>query len=111
MKEGNSGSPFDSDPDSDLDPESGRVGGRGGIDESDVPYAVRRDSVNEDRENLPIWTRPETKARQTDVKAEVEDRLGYDVYLTDFKEAAYLEGLENPAAIAERLESWGCRYA
>ena len=76
-----------------------------------VPYAVRRSGVKAERDMEPVWMRAETVEKQKDVKQEVEGILGYDVYLTDFKEAAYLEGLVNPEGIAKRLDSWGCEYA
>jgi len=76
-----------------------------------MPLAVRRDAVKEGRSMVPVWMQEETKDRQQDVKREVEDLLGYNVYLTDFKEAAFLHGLENPLEIANQLEDWGCEYA
>ena len=76
-----------------------------------VPYAVRRSGVKAERDMEPVWMQAETVEKQKDVKQEVERILGYDVYLTDFKEAAYLEGLSNPEGIAERLDDWGCEYA
>lgn len=79
--------------------------------ENAPPYAIRRDKVKDDREMVPFWLRSETKEQQENVKREVEELLGYDVYLTDFKEAAYLHGLENPLEIASQLEDWGCEYA
>lgn len=75
------------------------------------PYAMWRDGVKDGREMVPVWLQESTEDKLEAVKDDVEERLGYDVYLTDFKEAAVLEGLENPGAIARRLDEWGCEYA
>lgn len=81
-------------------------------EDSEVPpYAMRRNSVKEDRDMVPFWLQEVNEDRLEVVKDDVEERLGYDVYLTDFKEAVVLEGLENPERIAERLNEWGCEYA
>lgn len=104
MKGGSGDDPFEDDP---VDDSSVEDSGNGGV----PPYALRRSSVKEDREMVPFWLQDENEDRLGDVKGEVENRLGYEVYLTDFKEAVVLEGLENPAAIAERLDEWGCEYA
>lgn len=75
-----------------------------------MPWAVRRDGVKDDRSKVPFWLQDEHEDRLGDVKREVEEHLGYDVYLTDFKEAAILHGLENPYKIATQLDEWGCEH-
>lgn len=80
--------------------------------ESDaIPWAARRDGVKDGRKMKPVGMQEETLERQKAVKKEVGNILGYDVLLTDFKEAAYLHGLENPLEIATQLDEWGCEYA
>jgi len=103
------------DPFADDEPESVREQGTPVVEDSGnggvPPYAMRRNAVKEDRVKVPVWLQDENEELQSRVKDEVEDLLGYDVYMTDFKEAAHLEGLVNPEAIAERLDEWGCEYA
>lgn len=78
---------------------------------NEPPYAIRRDEVQEGRSMVPVWVQEDVENRQQNVKRKVEDVLGYEVYLTDFKEAAYRHGLENPLEIASQLDDWGCEYA
>ena len=80
-------------------------------DEEEVEWAIRRSSVKSDREMYPFYAQESTIQREKEVKQTVEEQLGYEVYLTDFREAAHLEGLSNPDGIAEVLEEWGCKYA
>lgn len=114
MKEGTGDDPFADEGDNQEEltmGESTTVGledsGTSGV----PPLAMRRDGVKGERDMVPVWMQDDTEVRQKEVKQEVEEILGYDVYLTDFKEAAYLEGLSNPEGIAEKLEEWGCEYA
>jgi hypothetical protein len=83
----------------------------GDTTDGEPPYAMRRDAVQENREKIPVWLQDQNKDRLDEVKDEVESILGYDVYQTDFKEAAILHGLANPLEIATQLEEWGCEYA
>ena len=98
--------PTDSVEDTDIDAQAATD-----ADEDEVAWAVRRSSVKSDREMHPFYAQESTIQREKEVKQIVEEQLGYDVYLTDFREAAHLEGLSNPAGIAEVLEDWGCKYA
>ncbi len=113
MKSGSADDPFKDDD----EPETVREQGTPVADDEDSgtsgvpPYAMRRDAVKENRVKVPVWLQSENEDRLHDVKSEVEDQLGYDVYMTDFKEAAVLQGLENPDAIAQQLDDWGCEYA
>jgi len=106
MKSGSGDDPFEDD-----EPESvsGSSVAEDNGDDGVPPYALRRGSVKEGRVKVPFWMRDEE--RLDTVKDEVEDILGYEVYMTDFKEAVVLEGLGNPERVAERLDAWGCEYA
>jgi len=113
MKSGSADDPFEDDD----EPESVRERGTPVADDEDSgsggvpPYALRRGSVKEGRVKVPVWLQEGNEERLGAVKDEVEGLLGYDVYMTDFKEAVVLEGLENPERVAERLDEWGCEYA
>jgi len=113
VKSGSADDPFEDD----GEPESVREQGTPVAEDEDSgsggvpPYALRRGSVKENRGKVPIWLQEENEELQSQVKDEVEEILGYEVYQTDFKEAAHLEGLVNPEAIADRLDEWGCEFA
>ena len=109
MKDGTAGDPFADD----AEPETIEEQDTSVVDSgNDGPgYAVERSGVKDGREMTPLYLQDETEERAAEVKSEVEGILGYDVYMTDFKEAAYLEGLSSPEGIASRLDSWGCEYA
>lgn len=138
MKEGTGGDPFSDDPDVDESNEaestdaSGVSGDtvngrgeqdrssekpetdsadRGESDDSELPWAVERNSVKSEREMVQFYLRNFVQERETEFQREIEDTAGYDTYLTDVREAAYLVAMEHPEEVAQLLDEWGCEYA
>ncbi|WP_435181162.1 hypothetical protein [Halorussus sp. AFM4] len=138
MKEGTGGDPFGDDPIDDQPPEddpgpdtgatsamtttstsaeskSGSASASGEDDDRDqnddgLPWAVQRNSVKSGREMVQFYLREFVQERETDFKRDVEAETGYETYLTDVREAAYLVAMKHPEEVAELLDEWGCEY-
>lgn len=82
-------------------------------DESDrvsvdsLPYKLRRGNVNEGREQVPYFLRPEVTEGEKQLKRTLESELGETVYKSDYREAAMVVAQRNPELIAEVLREWG----
>jgi hypothetical protein len=72
-----------------------------------IPYKFRRDSVKADRNQRPIFLRPEVENREMEFIRTLEDELGEDVYKTDALEAAVIVAMNNPDLVADELRDWG----
>ncbi|QZY01187.1 hypothetical protein [Halobaculum rubrum] len=70
------------------------------------PYKLRRDSVKDERDMVQLYVQNSTERRSTARKAEFEEEHEVDVYLTDWREAAFLAGVEE-RGIADVLREWG----
>lgn len=138
MKEGTGGDPFSDDIDVDESNEAESTDASGGSedtmngrgeqnrsaekpetgsadrsepDDSELPWAVERNSVKSEREMVQFYLRNFVQERETEFQRRVEDTAGYDTYLTDVREAAYLVAMEHPEEVAQLLDEWGCEYA
>jgi hypothetical protein len=85
--------------------ESDAGGGRPTMDS--IPYKLRRDKVNEGREQVPYFLREEVIEAEADLQTTLEDLLGEDVYKSDYREAAMVLAQRNPELVAEVLREWG----
>lgn len=72
-----------------------------------IPYKLRRDKVNEGREQVPFFLREETIDAESDLQDALEELLGEDVYKSDYREAAMIVAQRNPELVAEVLREWG----
>ena len=72
-----------------------------------IPYKLRRDKVNEGREQVPYFLREEIIEAEADLQDALEELLGEDVYKSDYREAAMVVAQRKPELIAEVLREWG----
>lgn len=72
-----------------------------------IPYKLRRDKVNEGREQVPYFIREEITEAEDELHDTLEEILGEDVYKSDYREAAMVVGQRNPELVAEILREWG----
>ena len=72
-----------------------------------IPYKLRRGNVNEGREQVPYFLRPEITAGEEQLKQQLEAELDETVYKSDYREAAMVVAQRNPDLIAEVLREWG----
>lgn len=72
-----------------------------------IPYKLRRDKVNEGREQVPYFLREEIIDAEDELQDTLEEILGEDVYKSDYREAAMVVAQRNPALVAEVLREWG----
>lgn len=88
---------------SDSQPE--RAGQRHSIDS--IPYKLRRNKVNEGREQVPYFLREEIINAEGELQDTLEEMLGETVYKSDYREAAMVVAQRNPEFVAEVLREWG----
>lgn len=74
---------------------------------SSIPYKLRREKVNEGREQVPYFLRSEIIAAEEDLQDALEEMLGENVYKSDYREAAMVVAQRRPELIAEVLREWG----
>jgi len=74
---------------------------------SSIPYKLRRNKVNEGREQVPYFLREEIIEDEDELQETLEDLLGEDVYKSDYREAAMVVAQRNPELIADVLREWG----
>lgn len=72
-----------------------------------LPYKLRRDKVNEGREQVPYFLREEVIEAEDDLQDTLEELLEEDVYKSDYREAAMVAAQRHPELIAEILREWG----
>lgn len=88
---------------SDSQPE--RAGQRHSMDS--IPYKLRRNKVNEGREQVPYFLREEIIDAEGELQDTLEEMLGETVYKSDYREAAMVVAQRNPEFVAEVLREWG----
>ena len=74
---------------------------------SSIPYKLRRNKVNEGREQVPYFLREEIIEDEDELQETLENLLGEDVYKSDYREAAMVVAQRNPEVVAEVLREWG----
>jgi hypothetical protein len=74
---------------------------------SSIPYKLRREKVNEGREQVPYFLREEIIDAEDKLQSELEELLGEDVYKSDYREASMVVAQRNPELVAEILREWG----
>ncbi|AKU09867.1 hypothetical protein ABY42_18820 (plasmid) [Haloferax gibbonsii] len=72
-----------------------------------IPYKLRRDKVNEGREQVPYFLREEIIDGETELQDTLEELLDEKVYKSDYREAAMVVAQRHPELIAEVLREWG----
>lgn len=72
-----------------------------------IPYKFRRDSVQDDRDRVPLFLQSETKTAEREAMRQLEDRFEESVSMTDLREALVKVGLEHVDKTAELMEEWG----
>ena len=72
-----------------------------------IPYKLRRNKVNEGREQVPYFLREEVVAGEPALQDALEATLGEHVYKSDYREAAMVLAQRNPDLVAEVLREWG----
>lgn len=72
-----------------------------------IPYKLRREKVNEGREQVPYFLREGIIEAEADLQDTLEELLGEDVYKSDYREAAMVVAQRNPELVAEVLREWG----
>lgn len=74
---------------------------------SSIPYKLRRNKVNEGREQVPYFLRDEIIDAEDELQETLEEILGEDVYKSDYREAAMVVAQRQPELVAEVLREWG----
>lgn len=74
---------------------------------TEIPMILRRDSVQDGRDRVPLFLQPDTKRDERDALRELEARFDDDVSLTDLREALLLAGLADLDTVEETLREWG----
>lgn len=72
-----------------------------------IPYKLRRDRVNEGREQVPYFLREEVIEAEDELQDTLEGLLGESVYKSDYREASMVLAQRNPELVAEILREWG----
>jgi len=72
-----------------------------------IPYKLRRDKVNEGREQVPYFLRESVLEAEDELQDTLEELLGESVYKSDYREASMVVAQRNPELIAEVLREWG----
>jgi hypothetical protein len=72
-----------------------------------IPYKLRRAKVNEGREQVPFFLRADVIDAEGELQDTLEERLGEDVYKSDYREAAMVVAQRNPDRVATVLREWG----
>lgn len=74
---------------------------------SSIPYKLRRDKVNQGREQVPFFLREAVIDAEDDLQDSLEGMLEEDVYKSDYREAAMVLAQRKPDLVAEILREWG----
>ena len=72
-----------------------------------LPYTLRRDKVNEGREQVPYFLRAEIIEAEDYLQDTLEDLLGETVYKSDYREASMVVAQRHPELVADVLREWG----
>jgi len=74
---------------------------------TNIPYKFRRDSVQDNRDRVPLFMQAETKTAEREAMRELEERFDDNVSMTDLREALVKVGLEHLDETETTLEEWG----
>jgi hypothetical protein len=123
MKEGAGEDPFADDEKSDSSAQNdtertGTTDGNAGVSREntstnpsqqhpEIPYKLRRDSVQDGRDRVPLFLKSETKQMERTTQRELEEQFGENVALTDLREALMKIGLQHVDDVKIQLEEWG----
>lgn len=77
------------------------------ISEDEIPYILRRDSVNGSRRQKSVFLRGELLDSEVEFIETPEDELGEDIYTSDVREASLVVARENPMMVCAVLRRWG----
>ena len=72
-----------------------------------IPYKLRREKVNEGRDQVPFFLREEVIDAEDELQDTLEELLDENVYKSDYREAAMVVAQRNPEFVAEVLREWG----
>jgi hypothetical protein len=72
-----------------------------------LPYKIRRNKVNEGREQVPYFLREEIIESESELQETLEETLDETVYKSDYREASMVVAQRNPELVAEILREWG----
>lgn len=72
-----------------------------------IPYVLRREKVNEGRQQVPFFLRDEVIEGERGLRDSLEAMLEESVYKSDYREAAMVVAQRNPELLAEILREWG----
>lgn len=73
-----------------------------------LPWIYRRDGVQSGRDHTyQLHLRSDTRKQEKQFQAELEDRIGEDIYKADLREACLLAGMDNVEDVLSQLEEWG----
>jgi hypothetical protein len=72
-----------------------------------IPHKLRRDRVNEGREQVPFFLREAVTDAEDGLQNSLEGMLGEDVYKSDYREAAMTVAQRDPELVAEVPREWG----
>jgi flagellar biosynthesis/type III secretory pathway M-ring protein FliF/YscJ len=72
-----------------------------------IPYKLRRDRVNDGRDQVPFFLQEEVIDGEDELRDRLEEILGEDVYKSDYREAAMVVAQRKPELVAEVLREWG----
>jgi len=94
---------------SESDPQdgTGETESTGAPSVDSIPYKLRRSRVNEGREQVPYFLRPEVIDAEDQLRETLEAELGETVYKSDYREAAMVVAQHRPDLVAEVLREWG----
>lgn len=73
----------------------------------EIPYKLRRNRVNEGREQVPFFLREHVLEGDDELQATLEGLLEEKVYKSDYREAAMVVAQRNPELVADVLREWG----
>jgi len=100
--------PVDHEPDDTPDEERGSSSDNG---DDGLPRILERRTVKGQRsEVIQLDVRQPTVSAEQEAHAEVNSRFDEKVYLTDFREAAYLVAMRHLDEVEEELRDWGYDY-
>lgn len=74
---------------------------------TEIPMIFRRDSVQDNRDRVPLFLQQDTQSAERDALRELEKQFDDDISLTDLREALVLAGLANLSDVESQLRDWG----
>lgn len=92
-------------PESSPNPKAESTGQRPSM--NSIPYKLRREKVNEGRDQVPFFLREEVINAEDEFQDTLEEILDENVYKSDYREAAMVVAQRNPELVVEVLREWG----